>query len=55
MQSENGILLLFYTFLSNGNEKKTLRGKGVKRGDAVSCPLAPGLSGKRDEIIQIFY
>jgi hypothetical protein len=35
MQSENGILLLFYIFLSHGNKK------GVKRGDAVSCPQAP--------------
>jgi hypothetical protein len=34
MQSENGILLLFYIFLSHGNEKK----KNGKRGDAVSCP-----------------
>jgi hypothetical protein len=32
MQSENGILLLFYIFLSHGNEK---------RGDAVSCPQVP--------------
>jgi hypothetical protein len=35
MQSENGILLLFYIFLSHGNEKKK------KRGDAVSCPQVP--------------
>jgi hypothetical protein len=32
MQSENGILLLFYIFLSHENEK---------RGDVVSCPQAP--------------
>jgi hypothetical protein len=32
MQSENGIILLFYIFLSHGNEK---------RGDAVSCPQVP--------------
>jgi hypothetical protein len=37
MQSENGILLLFYIFLSHGNEEK----KNEKRGDAVSCPQVP--------------
>jgi hypothetical protein len=37
MQSENGTLLLFYIFLSHGNEKK----QNEKRGDAVSCPQAP--------------
>jgi len=45
MQSENGMLLLFYIFLSHGNEKKTLniffKGVGCKKGDAVSCPQAP--------------
>ena len=39
MQSENGILLLFYIFLSHGNEKKKKKKK--KRGDAVSCPQVP--------------
>ena len=43
--SENGILLLFYIFLSYGNEeKKMIKGGGgvcVKRGDAVSCPQVP--------------
>jgi hypothetical protein len=34
--SENGILLLFYIFLSHGNGKEK-----EKRGDAVSCPQAP--------------
>jgi hypothetical protein len=37
MQSENGILLLFYIFLSHGNERK----KNEKRRDAVSCPQVP--------------
>jgi hypothetical protein len=36
MQSENGILLLFYIFLSHGNEKKKKkiekRGLGCKKG-----------------------
>ena len=45
MQSENGILLLFYIFLSHGNEKKKKKMKrgreGAKRGDAVSYPHAP--------------
>ena len=36
MQSENGILLLFYIFLSQGNEKK--KKKIDKREYAVSCP-----------------
>ena len=36
MQSENGIILLFYIFLSHGNEKKN-----EKRGHAVSCPQVP--------------
>jgi hypothetical protein len=37
--SENGIVLLFYIFLSHGNEKKNeKRGVGCKKGDAVSCP-----------------
>jgi hypothetical protein len=39
MQSENGILLLFYIFLSHGNEKKW------KKGDAVSCPQVPVMVG----------
>ena len=30
MQSENGILLLFYIFLSHGNEKKKKNEKGGK-------------------------
>jgi hypothetical protein len=39
MQSENGILLLFYIFLSHGNGgEKTKMEKG---GDAVSCPQVP--------------
>ena len=37
MQSENGILLLFYIFLSHGNGKKKKK-KMKKRGDAV-CPV----------------
>jgi hypothetical protein len=41
MQSENGILLLFYIFLSHGNEKKGKKnekgGQGVKRG--MLCPV----------------
>jgi hypothetical protein len=38
MQSENGILLLFYIFLSHGNEKKMKKGGyGVKRG--MLCPV----------------
>ena len=41
MQSENGILLLFYIFLSHGNEKKNKLKKNEKRGDAVFCPQAP--------------
>jgi hypothetical protein len=36
VQSESGILLLFYIFLSHGNRENNL-----KRGDAVSCPQAP--------------
>jgi hypothetical protein len=45
MQSENGILWLFYIFLSHGNKKikKKEGGEGVKRGDAVSCPQVPVL------------
>jgi len=35
MQSENGILLLFYIFLSHGNEKK--KKKNEKRG--MLCPV----------------
>jgi hypothetical protein len=35
MQSENGILLLFYIFLSHGNEKKNKLKKNEKRG--VGC------------------
>jgi hypothetical protein len=34
MQSENGILLLFYIFLSHGNEKKE---KQLKKGGGVGC------------------
>ena len=42
MQSENGILLLFYIFLSHGNKKKNEKeGVGCKKGDAVSCPQVP--------------
>jgi hypothetical protein len=33
MQSENGILLLFYIFLGHGNERE----KKLKKGDVVSC------------------
>ena len=46
MQSENGILLLFYIFLSHGNEKKMKKrgGVGCKKGDAVSCPQVPVVS-----------
>jgi hypothetical protein len=40
-ESENGIVLLFYIFLSHGNEEKRKRGIGCKKGDAVSCPQAP--------------
>jgi hypothetical protein len=32
MQSENGILLLFYIFLSHGNGKKKRSGVGCKKG-----------------------
>ena len=45
MQSENGILLLFYIFLSHGNEKKKKkkkkngkRGVGCKKGGML-CPV----------------
>ena len=38
MQSENGILLLFYIFLSHGNEKKKKKKGG---GNAVSYPQVP--------------
>jgi hypothetical protein len=44
MQSENSTVLLFYIFLSHGNEKKKKnekKGVGCKKGDAVSCPQAP--------------
>ena len=46
MQSENGILLLFYIFLSHGNGGKKKK-KNEKRGDAVSCPQVP--------VIRIWY
>jgi hypothetical protein len=51
MQSENGILLLFYLFLSHGNEKKEEKNekggrvKNKKRGDAVSYPQVPVCCG----------
>jgi hypothetical protein len=48
MQSENGIVSLFYIFLSHGNEKKKKKkknGKKKKRGDTVSCPQAPVKQG----------
>ena len=46
---ENGMLLLFYIFLSHGNEKNKTnkqtknekREVGCKKGDAVSCPQVP--------------
>ena len=38
MQSENGILLLFYIFLNHGNKKKKKR---KEKGDTVSCPQVP--------------
>ena len=46
IQSENGILLLFYIVLSHGNEKEKhyiffKRGVWCEKGDAVSCPQAP--------------
>jgi hypothetical protein len=41
MQSENSTVLLFYIFLSHGNEKNEKKGVGCKKGDAVSCPQAP--------------
>jgi hypothetical protein len=31
-ESENGIVLLFYIFLSHGNEEKRKRGIGCKKG-----------------------
>jgi hypothetical protein len=37
MQSENGILVLFYIFLSHGNKKKNEKKRGVKRGKL--CPV----------------
>ena len=58
MQSENGILLLFYIFLSHGNERKKMKkgGYGVKRGDAVSCPQAPViLSVSRLRQLQVLF
>ena len=39
MQSENGILVLFYIFLSHGNKKKWKK-EGCKKGEAVSCSQA---------------
>ena len=43
MQSENGILLLFYICLSHGNKKiKNEKGVGCKKGgNAVSCLQVP--------------
>jgi hypothetical protein len=32
MQSENGTLLLFYIFLSHGNEKKIKNKKNIEKG-----------------------
>jgi hypothetical protein len=40
-RSENGIIFLFYIFLSHGNGKKKKKKKNEKRGDAVSCPQVP--------------
>ena len=41
MQSENGILLLFYIFLSHGNEKKNEKGGDgrVWKGGGMLCPV----------------
>jgi hypothetical protein len=48
MQSENGILLLFYIFLSNGNEeKKWKRGVGCKKGGC--CVLSTSTCGMNDD------
>jgi hypothetical protein len=41
MQSENGILLLFYIFLSQGNEKK--KKKKLTKGNML-CPVHNGTS-----------
>jgi hypothetical protein len=53
MQSENGILLLFYIFLSHGNErKKELKGVGCKKGEC--CPQAPvNFIRKKSELLII--
>jgi hypothetical protein len=40
MQSENGILLLFYIFLSHGNEKKKKMKKGVRCKKGGCCVLS---------------
>jgi hypothetical protein len=52
MQSENGILLLFYIFLSHGNGKKNIKhfffgkkGVGCKKGGC--CVLSPSTCGWR--------
>ena len=50
MQSENGILLLFYIFVSHGNEIK----KKEKRGDVVSCPQAPVIYPTEKETIILY-
>ena len=50
MQSENGILLLSYIFLSHGNEKKKEK-KRKKGGDVVSCPQAPVIYPTEKETI----
>ena len=50
---ENDMLLLFYIFLSHGNEqnktnkqtKNEIREVGCKKGDAVSCPQVPVCCG----------
>jgi hypothetical protein len=38
MQSENGILLLFYIFLNHGNGKKMKKGGRVEKGGML-CPV----------------
>jgi hypothetical protein len=40
--------LLFYIYLSHGNEKKK---KKEKRGDVVSCPQAPVIYPTENETI----
>ena len=44
MQSENGILLLFYICLSHGNEKKKKKKKKMEKGGML-CPVHKHLCG----------